>query len=100
VLGHEGAGVVEAVGANVTTVKEGDHVVLSTLGNCGACQYCDSGHPTMCRSTFGLRPQPFTWRGAPALLVRERIGLLGAHCREGQPVCADPSGTCHWRRRR
>jgi len=66
VLGHEGAGVVEAVGTAVTTVKEGDHVVLSTLGNCGACQYCDSGRPTMCRSTFGLRPQPFTWRDAPA----------------------------------
>jgi S-(hydroxymethyl)glutathione dehydrogenase/alcohol dehydrogenase len=66
VLGHEGAGVVEAVGSSVTTVKEGDHVILSTLGNCGACQYCDSGKPTMCRSTFGLRPQPFTWRDAPA----------------------------------
>jgi S-(hydroxymethyl)glutathione dehydrogenase/alcohol dehydrogenase len=66
VLGHEGAGVVEAVGSSVTTVKEGDHVVLSTLGNCGACQYCDAGQPTMCRSTFGERPQPFTWRGEPA----------------------------------
>jgi Zn-dependent alcohol dehydrogenase len=66
VLGHEGAGVVEAVGTAVTTVREGDHVVLSTLGNCGACQYCDSGRPTMCRSTFGERPQPFTWRGEPA----------------------------------
>ena len=66
VLGHEGAGVVEAVGSSVTNVKEGDHVVLSTLGNCGACQYCDSGRPTMCRSTFGGRPQPFTWRGEPA----------------------------------
>ena len=66
VLGHEGAGVVEAVGPSVTTVKEGDHVVLSTLGNCGACQYCDAGRPTMCRSTFGSRPQPFTWRGEPA----------------------------------
>jgi Zn-dependent alcohol dehydrogenase len=66
VLGHEGAGVVEAVGVSVTTVKEGDHVVLSTLGNCGACQFCDAGKPTMCRSTFGERPQPFTWRGEPA----------------------------------
>lgn len=66
VLGHEGAGVVEAVGASVTTVKEGDHVVLSTLGNCGACAYCDAGRPTMCRSTFGGRPQPFTWRDQPA----------------------------------
>jgi Zn-dependent alcohol dehydrogenase len=50
----------------VRNVKEGDHVVLSTLGNCGACQYCDAGQPTMCRSTFGERPQPFTWRDAPA----------------------------------
>jgi S-(hydroxymethyl)glutathione dehydrogenase/alcohol dehydrogenase len=66
VLGHEGAGVVEAVGSGVTTVKEGDHVVLSTLGNCGSCQYCDAGKPTMCRSTFGGRPQPFTWKGEPA----------------------------------
>jgi S-(hydroxymethyl)glutathione dehydrogenase/alcohol dehydrogenase len=66
VLGHEGAGVVEAVGASVTTVREGDHVVLTTLGNCGACQHCDAGRPTMCRSTFGSRPQPFTWRGEPA----------------------------------
>jgi S-(hydroxymethyl)glutathione dehydrogenase/alcohol dehydrogenase len=66
VLGHEGAGVVEAVGSGVTSVKEGDHVVLSTLGNCGACQYCDAGKPTMCRSTFGGRPQPFTWKGEPA----------------------------------
>jgi S-(hydroxymethyl)glutathione dehydrogenase/alcohol dehydrogenase len=66
VLGHEGAGVVEEVGAAVTSVKVGDHVVLSTLGNCGACQYCDEGRPTMCRSTFGGRPQPFTVDGEPA----------------------------------
>lgn len=66
VLGHEGAGVVAAVGAGVGNVQVGDHVVLSTLGNCGACQHCDAGRPTMCRSTFGARPQPFTWRGEPA----------------------------------
>jgi S-(hydroxymethyl)glutathione dehydrogenase/alcohol dehydrogenase len=65
VLGHEGAGVVEAVGPSVTNVREGDHVVLSTLGNCGACQYCDAGKPTMCRSTFGGRTTPFTWRDQP-----------------------------------
>src|SRR3954470_14599044 len=65
VLGHEGAGVVEAVGDLVTNVKVGDHVVLSTLGNCGACQYCDAGRPTMCRSTFGGRTTPFTWRDQP-----------------------------------
>ncbi|MFF9803024.1 alcohol dehydrogenase catalytic domain-containing protein, partial [Streptomyces rochei] len=40
VLGHEGAGVVEAVGAGVTHVAPGDHVALSTLANCGACAEC------------------------------------------------------------
>ena len=40
VLGHEGAGVVEAVGAGVTSVKEGDAVILSTLAHCGRCRAC------------------------------------------------------------
>jgi S-(hydroxymethyl)glutathione dehydrogenase/alcohol dehydrogenase len=63
VLGHEGAGVVEAVGPGVTNVSAGDHVVLATLGNCGHCAHCDVGRPTMCRSTFGHRPTPFTLEG-------------------------------------
>ena len=63
VLGHEGAGVVERVGAEVTTVEEGDHVVLSTLADCGSCKYCDIGRPTMCRATFGHFPKPFTYDG-------------------------------------
>lgn len=59
VLGHEGAGVVEEVGAGVTTVKPGDHVVLTTLGNCGLCDACETGHPTLCKQTFGNLSQPF-----------------------------------------
>ena len=66
VLGHEGAGVVEEVGAGVQHVRPGDHVALSTLGNCGTCPQCDAGRPTMCRRTFGHRDQPFRWRGEPA----------------------------------
>ncbi|CUU56088.1 S-(hydroxymethyl)glutathione dehydrogenase / alcohol dehydrogenase [Parafrankia irregularis] len=65
VLGHEGAGVVSALGPGVTGLAEGEAVALTTLGNCGACEHCDAGQPTMCRSTFGRRPQPFTWRGTP-----------------------------------
>ena len=65
VLGHEGAGVVDEVGLGVSHVSEGDHVVLSTLQNCGHCPYCDAGHPTMCRSTFGERPTPFSLSGEP-----------------------------------
>lgn len=66
VLGHEGAGVVEAVGSAVSKVKVGDHVVLTTLGNCGQCAACDIGKPTECRQSFGGLTQRFTYNGAPA----------------------------------
>ncbi|MGW0364224.1 Zn-dependent alcohol dehydrogenase [Streptomyces sp. NPDC002990] len=66
VLGHEGAGVVEAVGPGVAHVTPGDHVALSTLANCGACADCDRGRPTMCRKAIGRPGQPFS-RGGGAL---------------------------------
>jgi aryl-alcohol dehydrogenase len=47
VLGHEGAGVVAAVGAGVTSVREGDHVVLGWPW-CGQCCNCQSGEPRYC----------------------------------------------------
>ncbi|MFG3347043.1 Zn-dependent alcohol dehydrogenase [Streptomyces sp. NPDC048018] len=65
VLGHEGAGVVEAVGPGVTHVAPGDHVALSTLANCGACADCDRGRPTMCRKAIGMPGQPFSRGGTP-----------------------------------
>lgn len=46
--GHEGAGIVEAVGANVTEVAEGDPVVLSFLPACGKCSYCARGMTNLC----------------------------------------------------
>jgi len=47
VLGHEGAGVVQAVGPNVTKVSPGDHVVL-TYASCGQCVNCAQGRPAYC----------------------------------------------------
>lgn len=47
VLGHEGAGIVESVGAAVTKVQPGDHVVLSFLA-CGRCRQCQEGRPANC----------------------------------------------------
>ncbi|CAN5594855.1 Zn-dependent alcohol dehydrogenase [soil metagenome] len=66
VLGHEGAGVVEAVGDAVRKVAVGDHVVLTTLGNCGRCPACDRGQPTQCRDTMGRIHAPFTLAGERA----------------------------------
>ena len=52
VLGHEGAGVVEAVGSTVTDLAPGDHVVL-TVASCGVCRNCRSGHPSYCLDSYG-----------------------------------------------
>ncbi len=49
VLGHEGAGVVEAVGADVTKVATGDRVAI-TFRSCGACARCNSGDPAYCHT--------------------------------------------------
>lgn len=51
VLGHEGSGVVEAVGADIAKVKPGDHVVLS-FNSCGTCVMCEQHKPVYCRN-FG-----------------------------------------------
>jgi S-(hydroxymethyl)glutathione dehydrogenase / alcohol dehydrogenase len=50
VLGHEAAGVVEKVGAEVRTVKPGDHVVTCLSAYCGHCDYCLTGHMSLCDS--------------------------------------------------
>jgi S-(hydroxymethyl)glutathione dehydrogenase / alcohol dehydrogenase len=76
VLGHEGAGVVEAVGADVTTVKPGDHVVACLSGFCGACPQCLGGHPNLCTGGAVTRPESgaprLSQQGAP---VRQFIGI-------------------------
>lgn len=67
VLGHEGAGIVAAVGPGVTSVKEGDTVLLSTLAHCGRCPACEVGKPTECRNAPSPREVgPFTVGGKPA----------------------------------
>ncbi len=64
VFGHEGAGVVEKVGARVTKVQPGDHVALS-WNSCGACPSCKSGNEPYCDNLFlynfnGARPDGTT----------------------------------------
>jgi len=46
--GHEGAGIIEEVGAGVTKVKPGDHVVCSFIPSCGTCRYCSTGRQSLC----------------------------------------------------
>ncbi|MEN6541810.1 zinc-dependent alcohol dehydrogenase family protein [Parvibaculum sp.] len=50
ILGHEGVGVIEKVGAAVSTFKPGDHVLISCISSCGKCEYCRRGMYSHCTS--------------------------------------------------
>jgi S-(hydroxymethyl)glutathione dehydrogenase / alcohol dehydrogenase len=51
VLGHEGAGIIEAVGEGVVDLAVGDHVVISWVPQCGSCYFCDRDQPELCENT-------------------------------------------------
>ena len=76
VLGHEGSGVVEAVGPDVTTVRPGDHVVACLSGFCGSCPQCLDGHPNLCTGGIVTRPDAgpprLSQKGEP---FRQFIGI-------------------------
>ncbi len=61
--GHEAAGVVEAVGDEVRSVKVGDHVVTCLSAFCGHCEFCVTGHMSLCLGADTKRP-----KGAPPRL--------------------------------
>lgn len=53
VAGHEGAGIVEALGAGVGSLRQGDQVALSWAPSCGSCFYCGKGRPALCETWQG-----------------------------------------------
>jgi alcohol dehydrogenase len=80
VPGHEAAGVVEAVGAGVTAVTPGDHVVLVFLAQCGRCARCAEGRPSLCESGMAANREGRLITGGPRLAwngraVHHHMGL-------------------------
>lgn len=73
-LGHEGAGIVEAVGPEVSNVKPGDHVVLTFIPSCGVCYYCTTGHANLCNM------------GAAILMGPQLDGTFRMHNQKGEDV--------------
>jgi S-(hydroxymethyl)glutathione dehydrogenase / alcohol dehydrogenase len=77
--GHEAAGVVEAVGSEVRTVKPGDHVVTCLSAYCGHCEYCVTGRLSLCpggdtRRAKGAAPRISAPDGSP---IAQMLNLSG-----------------------
>src|SRR5881397_513703 len=53
VLGHEAVGTIVEIGAAVTTLKEGDRVLVSCITSCGRCRFCREGHYGLCTGGGG-----------------------------------------------
>ena len=81
VLGHEAAGVVEAVGEGVTRLAKGDKVMLSPLPTCGVCYYCQRDQPALCvdGQTFmaGTRADGTSPLSRQGEMVYQGLGLGG-----------------------
>jgi len=77
VLGHEAAGVVEAVGADVDGIAPGDHVVVTLIRSCGTCHYCSGGHQVLCEEVFPLdKTSPISNSGGERLVHGLRTGAF------------------------
>ncbi|MBN1344395.1 MAG: alcohol dehydrogenase catalytic domain-containing protein [Phycisphaerae bacterium] len=78
ILGHEPAGVVSAVGSDVTEFKEGDEVIVAPSGFCGSCRYCRLGLHHYCTTAFttgGDGPED-VWPGAFAEYFKTRVSSV------------------------
>jgi S-(hydroxymethyl)mycothiol dehydrogenase len=90
-LGHEAAGVVEAVGEGVTSVASGDFVILNWRAVCGECRSCRRGRPWYCFSTHNAS-QRMTLEGcplAPALGIgafAEKTLVAAGQCTKVDPA--------------
>lgn len=80
VLGHEGSGVVEAVGSDVTYVQPGDHVVACLSGFCGSCEQCLRGRPNVCTGKLSTVRRPAS---APP-----RLSMGGQPVQQGSEIAS------------
>jgi S-(hydroxymethyl)mycothiol dehydrogenase len=91
-LGHEGAGVVEKVGAGVDSPRVGDHVILAWRAPCGNCRFCRRGLPHLCAASLNAEKR---MRGADGAVLNPVLGI-GTFCthtvvaaRQAVPVPAE-----------
>lgn len=74
ILGHEASAIVEQMGADVTSLKVGDRVVIEPQKTCGECEYCKSGHYNMCSSVIFPSTPPYDG------MLREHFAFPASLC--------------------
>ena len=79
VLGHEGAGIVEAVGPDVSGVERGDHVILSWKTSSGTCEMCQKGWPNLCFRSPQARAKPRLSRNNTEIGQMAGLGTFGSY---------------------
>ncbi|CAA9571489.1 MAG: S-(hydroxymethyl)glutathione dehydrogenase, partial [uncultured Thermomicrobiales bacterium] len=75
-LGHEGAGIVEAVGPGVEKPRVGDQVILAWRAPCGGCRFCQTGQPHLCAASLNAEKR---MRGRDGQFLNPVLGI-GTFC--------------------
>jgi S-(hydroxymethyl)mycothiol dehydrogenase len=91
-LGHEGAGIVEAVGPGVTTPRVGDQVILAWRAPCGRCRFCRAGQPNLCAASLNAEKRMRTTDGQtlnPVLGIGTFCTHTLVHAGQCIPVAAE-----------
>jgi S-(hydroxymethyl)mycothiol dehydrogenase len=91
-LGHEGAGVIEAVGLGVDPARIGQHVILAWRAPCGTCRFCRVGQPNLCAASLNAEKR---MRASDGQVLNPVLGI-GTFCTHtlvhaAQAVPVDPS---------
>ncbi len=88
-MGHEGAGIVEKIGAGVDTVKVGDYVILAWRAPCGKCRFCLRGQPNYCANSLNAEKRMRTHDGItlnPVLGIGTFCTHTLVHARQAIPI--------------
>ncbi len=91
-LGHEGAGIVEAVGPGVTRPAVGDHVILAWRAPCGTCRFCSTGQPHLCAASLNAEKRMRTTDGEtlnPVLGIGTFCTHTLVHAKQAIPIDKD-----------
>src|SRR4029453_13839616 len=76
ILGHEAAGIVDAIGPDVDALAVGDHVVLTPIPPCGVCYWCVRGEPGVCVNANAIQTNTFA-DGSTGLSRRGSVVFRG-----------------------